>query len=142
MILHIFKRLFKMRGEKKGWKRVKERVLRKPLAANAIQLTVCHFCLQCLLHVMCMTAKTICVQTLSVSPSNKSCCYVDCSAAVVRLFIFLVVSVVPQVSNPSCFARTDDVVQARGCSFPSLQATRALSDEMWKTAHNDLEHSV
>ncbi len=56
-----------------------------------------------------------------------------------RLFIFLVVSVVPQVSNPSY---TDDVVQARGCSFPSLQATRALSDEMWKTAHNDLEHSI
>lgn len=90
----------------------------------------------------CVTAKTICIQTLSVSPSNKSRCYVDCSVAVVRLFIFLVVSVVPQVSNPSCFARTDVVVQARGSSFPSLQATRALSDEMWKTAHNDLEHSV
>lgn len=89
-----------------------------------------------------MTAKTICVQTLSVSRLNKSRCYVDCSAVVVRLFIFLVVSVVPQVSNPSCFAHADNVVQARGCSFPSLQATRALSDEMWKTAHNDLEHSI
>jgi len=79
----------------------------------------------------------MCPNSFSVSPLNKSRCYVDCSVAVVRLFIFLVVSVVPQVSNPSCFARTDVVVQARGSSFPSLQATRALLDEMWKTAYND-----
>ena len=72
-------------------------------------------------------------------PKLKSCYYAERSEGVYILAGS--VSAAAQVSNPASCACSVCVVQAHG-PLLSLKAVQALSDEMWKTAHNNLEHAV